>query len=99
MSSPSLIVCRLTKSVPAADGNHHRNRQEDRLALLTIKQGGSYQHVEFAKTTPRIGDWVIAVGNPFGLGGTVTVGIISARGRGIGAGPYEDEKEARYSRA
>jgi serine protease Do len=60
------------------------------LALLKIKQSGPYQHVEFAKTAPRVGDWVIAVGNPFGLGGTVTAGIISARGRDIGAGPYDD---------
>lgn len=60
------------------------------LALLKIKQGGSYPHAEFAATPPRVGDWVIAVGNPFGLGGTVTAGIISARGRDIGAGPYDD---------
>jgi serine protease Do len=60
------------------------------LALLKIKQGGPYQSVEFATATPRVGDWVIAVGNPFGLGGTVTAGIISARGRDIGAGPYDD---------
>ena len=60
------------------------------LALLKIKQPGTYPHVNFASTAPRVGDWVIAVGNPFGLGGTVTAGIISARGRDIGAGPYDD---------
>jgi len=60
------------------------------LAILKIKQGGPYQQVDFATATPRVGDWVIAVGNPFGLGGTVTAGIISARGRDIGAGPYDD---------
>ncbi len=60
------------------------------LALLKIKDGGDYPHVDWASTTPRVGDWVIAVGNPFGLGGTVTAGIVSARGRDIGSGPYDD---------
>jgi S1-C subfamily serine protease len=43
--------------------------------------------VEFSDDEPRVGDWVIAVGNPFGLGGSVTTGIISARERNIGSGP------------
>ena len=38
----------------------------------------------------RVGDWVMAIGNPFGLGGTVTVGIVSARNRDINSGPYDD---------
>src|SRR6185437_11232235 len=49
------------------------------LALLKA-EGGNFPYVSFASHTPRVGDWVIAVGNPFGLGGTVTAGIVSARG-------------------
>jgi serine protease Do len=60
------------------------------LALLKIEEPGTYPFTEWAGGTPRIGDWVLAVGNPFGLGGTVTAGIVSARGRDIGAGPYDD---------
>ncbi|MGO8657002.1 S1C family serine protease, partial [Rhizobium ruizarguesonis] len=41
-------------------------------------------------STMRIGDWVMAIGNPFGFGGSVTVGIISGRGRNINAGPYDN---------
>ena len=59
------------------------------LALLKA-QGDSFPFVNFAAQAPRVGDWVIAVGNPFGLGGTVTAGIVSARGRDIGSGPYDD---------
>jgi serine protease Do len=60
------------------------------LALIKIEGGKSFSYVKFSDKEPRIGDWVMAVGNPFGLGGTVTSGIISARGRDIGAGPYDD---------
>ncbi len=59
------------------------------LALLKA-QGSDFPYVTFAPHAPRVGDWVIAVGNPFGLGGTVTAGIVSARGRDIGSGPYDD---------
>ncbi len=60
------------------------------LALLKINDGNKLPFVEWGAGAPRVGDWVIAVGNPFGLGGSVTAGIISARGRDIGAGPYDD---------
>ncbi len=60
------------------------------LALIKIEADRKFDYVAFTKTEPRVGDWVMAVGNPFGLGGTVTQGIISARGRDIGAGPYDD---------
>jgi serine protease Do len=59
------------------------------LALIKV-DGNNFPFVKFADRDPRIGDWVIAVGNPFGLGGTVTAGVVSARGRDIGSGPYDD---------
>ena len=59
------------------------------LALIKV-DGKEFPYVKLSDTAPRIGDWVLAVGNPFGLGGTVTAGIVSARGRDIGAGPYDD---------
>ncbi len=59
------------------------------LALIKV-DGNDFPFVKFADHDPRIGDWVIAVGNPFGLGGTVTAGVVSARGRDIGSGPYDD---------
>lgn len=61
------------------------------LALLKVKVTKAMPYVAFGDSDKlRVGDWVLAVGNPFGLGGTVTSGIVSARGREIGAGPYDD---------
>jgi serine protease Do len=61
------------------------------LAVLKVEDDQKFTYVGFdQEDTTRIGDWVVAVGNPFGLGGTVTAGIISARGRDIGSGPYDD---------
>jgi serine protease Do len=60
------------------------------LALLKVDSSDDFPHVAFASTLPRVGDWVVAMGNPFGLGGTVTAGIVSAQGRDIGSGPYDD---------
>ncbi|MEO8113612.1 MAG: Do family serine endopeptidase, partial [Phenylobacterium sp.] len=55
------------------------------LAVLKVKSGGGYPFVNFENAgKPRVGDWVITVGNPFGLGGTATAGIVSAYGRDIG---------------
>jgi serine protease Do len=60
------------------------------LALIKIEGGSNFPFTKLSETKPRIGDWVLAVGNPFGLGGTVTAGIVSASGRDIGNGPYDD---------
>jgi len=60
------------------------------VALIKVDGRNDFPFVAFTEQPPRIGDWVLAVGNPFGLGGTVTAGIVSARGRDIGAGPYDD---------
>ena len=61
------------------------------LAVLKIKSSEKFQPVKFGDSDKaRIGDWVIAIGNPLGLSGTVTAGIISARNRNIGLNRYED---------
>ncbi|MHC4055538.1 Do family serine endopeptidase [Bradyrhizobium sp. 25ACV] len=60
------------------------------LALIKVDGKKDFPFVKFSDQKPRIGDWVVAVGNPFGLGGTVTAGIVSASGRDIGNGPYDD---------
>ncbi|MDX2264618.1 MAG: Do family serine endopeptidase [Hyphomicrobiales bacterium] len=64
--------------------------QRTDIALLKIKSTKQFDnYLEFANESPRVGDWVLAVGNPFGLGGTVTAGIVSAMSRDIGSGPYD----------
>lgn len=61
------------------------------LAVLQVKSDTALPHLALGDSgAARVGDWVVAVGNPFGLGGTVTAGILSARGRHIGEGPYDD---------
>jgi serine protease Do len=83
-----------TVEISTDDGKTHTAKvigTDPRTDLALIKVDGSnFPYVKLAETAPRIGDWVLAVGNPFGLGGTVTAGIVSARGRDIGAGPYDD---------
>lgn len=61
------------------------------LALLKVKPDTPLHAVGFGDShATRVGDWVVAIGNPFGLGGTVTAGIVSARHRDINSGPYDD---------
>jgi serine protease Do len=60
------------------------------LALIKVEGSSDFPFAKLSAGKARIGDWVLAVGNPFGLGGTVTAGIVSASGRDIGSGPYDD---------
>ncbi len=61
------------------------------IAVLKVKSDTPLPFVEFGDSDKlRVGDWVMAIGNPFGLGGTVTLGIVSAMNRNINAGPYDD---------
>jgi len=78
------------------DGSRHvasvkgRDAKTD-LALLKIETENPLPYVELGNSdSASVGEWVVAVGNPFGLGGTVTAGIISARGRDIQSGPFDD---------
>ena len=79
-----------TVSVTTDDGKIHTatvvgtDARSD-LALIKV-EGSGFPYVKFADHAPRIGEWAVAVGNPFGLGGTVTAGIVSATGRDIGNG-------------
>jgi serine protease Do len=59
------------------------------IALIKIESNKTFPTVKLSDKAPRVGDWALAVGNPFGLGGTVTAGIVSALARDIGSGPYD----------
>ena len=61
------------------------------LAVLKVDSDEALPYARFGDSdTTRVGDWVIAIGNPFGLGGSATTGIVSARGRDIQSGPFDD---------
>ena len=85
-----------TITVTLQDGTEHEARLVGRdpktdLALLKIDADGPFPYVTLGDSDiAEVGDWVVAVGSPFGLGGSVTAGIISARGRNINSGPYDD---------
>ena len=83
-----------TVQITTDDGKTHNAKvigADPRTDLALIKvDNGPFPYVKLSDKSPRIGDWVLAVGNPFGLGGTVTAGIVSARGRDIGASAYDD---------
>jgi serine protease Do len=78
-----------TVTVTTDDGTIHTAKvigtdARSDLALIKV-DGGNFPFVNFSDQAPRIGEWAVAVGNPFGLGGTVTAGIVSATGRDIGS--------------
>jgi serine protease Do len=85
-----------TINVTLEDGSEHEATlvgadEKTDLAVLRIDAGRDLSSVNFGDSdATRVGDWVVAIGNPFGLGGSVSAGIVSARGRDIHAGPYDD---------
>jgi serine protease Do len=75
---------RLTAKLVGAD-------EKTDLAVLKVEAGHDLPFVTFGDSdTTEVGDWVMAIGNPFGLGGSVTIGIVSARNRDIQSGPYDN---------
>ena len=84
-----------TVQIKTADGKTYKAKvigtdPKTDLALIKVESDKTFPYVKFADTPPRVGDWVVAVGNPFGLSETVTAGIVSANGRDIGASTYDD---------
>src|SRR4051794_20194466 len=84
-----------TVQVTTDDGTIYKAKvvgtdQKTDVALIKVEGKQDSPFVKFADHSPRMGDWVVAVGTPFGLGAPVTAGIVSAQGRDIGAGPYDD---------
>lgn len=85
------IVVKLSDNKTEFDAELIGRDPKNDLALLKIESKKPFAFLEFADSSAvRVGDWVVAVGNPFGLGGTVTAGIVSALGRHINQGPYDD---------
>ena len=79
------------KDGTTADARLIGHDEKTDLALIKIDMDGPVPYVDFGDSeSVRVGEWVVTVGNPFGLGHSVNVGIVSARGRTIGAGPYDD---------
>ena len=60
------------------------------IAVIKVDAGNNFTYVKFADQMPRVGDWVVAIGNPFGLGNTATAGIVSATGRNINMSTYDN---------
>ena len=97
LTSNHVIKGSLSIEVRTDDGDMYKARiigsdAVSDLAVIKVDGPKDFAHVTFAGEPPQVGDWVIAVGNPFGLGGTVTAGIVSARGRDVEreSDAYED---------
>jgi serine protease Do len=81
--------------VTTADGQTYKARVVGTdpgtdIAVLKVDGGHNFTYVDFTKQMPRVGDWVVAIGNPFGLGNTATAGIVSATGRDTGMSTYDN---------
>ena len=96
-SSPTITSSRKPTRSPSSsttaplEGRVVGRDQKTDLAVLRVKPDKPLKAVKFGDSDKlRLGEWVIAIGNPFGLGGTVTAGIVSARNRDINSGPYDN---------
>jgi len=84
------VVDKAVKVQVVTESGSTRTDPKTDLALIKVEGSTDFPFVKLAGIMPRVGEWVVAMGNPFGLDGTVTAGIVSAHGRDIGAGPYDD---------
>ena len=85
-----IVVALYRRHAAAGPGDRHRRADRRGADQGAGDRAAARRHVRATRRQVEVGDWVLAAGNPFGLGGSVTAGIVSARGRDLGAGPFDN---------